>query len=132
MAVFRDHSSYYYQLPVAAAHRYDEKISVIGNVDPFIIDKVYFHDDVGTWPQVCYMDIVDSLVYKSFVTQEEMRAKKGPPALQILNRWDGSRGAVCYNQGQCTSTWQGEGGSGHAASKLPSPVLLMRVSRLNY
>ena len=77
MAVFRDHSSYYYQLPAAAAHRYDEKISVIGNVDPFIIDKIYFHDNVGNWPQVCYMDIVDYLVYNSFVTQEEMRAKKG-------------------------------------------------------
>ena len=48
MVVFRDHSSYYYQLLAAAAHRYDEKISVIGNVDPYIIDKDYFHDDVST------------------------------------------------------------------------------------
>lgn len=45
MAVFRDHSSYYYQLPAAAAHRYDEIISVIGNVDPYIIDNDCFHDD---------------------------------------------------------------------------------------
>ena len=62
MAGFRDHSLYYYQLPAAAARRYDEKISVIGNVDSYAIDKIHFHDDVGTWPHVCYMDIVDYLL----------------------------------------------------------------------
>ena len=43
MAVFRGHSLYYYQLPAAAVHTYDQKISVIGNVDAYIIDKDYFH-----------------------------------------------------------------------------------------
>ena len=78
MAVSRDHSSYYFQLLALAAHRYDGKIYVIGNLDPYIIVKDYFHADVGTWPHSYYMDIVDYLVYITrFITQEERRAKKG-------------------------------------------------------
>lgn len=78
MAGIRSHSAYYDQLPAAAARRYDEKICAVGKLDPYTIDKDHFSDDVGTWPRVCYMDIVNYLVYTtSFVTQEEMRAWKG-------------------------------------------------------
>ena len=77
MAAFRGYSAYYYQLTQDASERYEEKISVIGSIDPYALDKTDFGDDINKWPRVSYMDIVDYLVYTTgFITQEEMKAKK--------------------------------------------------------
>ena len=82
MAVFRGHSSYYYQLPEAAAHIYDEKIYVIGNVDPYIIEKDNFHADVATWPSVLHGYSGKSCVHNKFRNTRRDEGEEGPPVLQ--------------------------------------------------
>ena len=72
-----------------AKKRYQDKIQQCGGIDPYALTKADLVDDVGLWPAVTYMDIVNYMVLKtSFVTRDQMRAYKSLEAHAFFtNGW---------------------------------------------
>lgn len=81
-------SKYYQQLGSEDQKRYKEKISVI-QVDPYVISKDQWSDDVHNFPTVTYPDIVTYfLLTKSRYTADDLKAYKSLEAYnQFVSGW---------------------------------------------
>lgn len=61
--------------------RYAEKVRLCDNIDPFMLRPGTDTSDVDIFPEICYGDIVNYLVFSaSFLTLEEMKAFKSTEA----------------------------------------------------
>lgn len=70
-------------LDVMTKARYLDKLKIIDNKDPYEVDKAEWSSDMSKWPEVCYPDIVNYLVYsQSAYTLVELKAYK---SLQSYN-----------------------------------------------
>jgi len=85
----RKKQSYASTLSADVKKRYDRKISVINDRDPYEIAKKDWLHDVTKYPDISYFDICNYLVYTiSYYTQDEMRAYKSLDAYNyFIHGW---------------------------------------------
>ena len=82
-------SSYVLSLDKVVKDRYIDKISSIGDIDPYILPDNQFDKDDKSLPPVTYPDIVMYFIYKaSFYTMEQLKARKSLDAYnQSTSGW---------------------------------------------
>lgn len=65
------------KLDKVSRQRYEDKLRMISEIDPYTIERSAWTDDVSKWADVSRYDIVDYLVYSnSPYTMEELRSLK--------------------------------------------------------
>ena len=98
-------SSYRETLDGADKVRYDEKLRLIGNEDPYTVDLSDWTDDVKLLPTTSYFDMMNYLVFSpSPYTMEDLRAYKGLEAYnQFVCGWVREK-RVCVKKGCCVVT----------------------------
>ena len=78
-------SLYFNKLDVKTKERYNEKISFIENVDPYLVKKEDFSNDVESFPSVTYPHIVNYFLFApSPLTKDQLKAYK---ALESYNQF---------------------------------------------
>ena len=66
-------SKYLQDLDAEHASRYRQKISVVENIDPYILKKQDLTSDIKYFPSITYPDIVNYMLFApSPVTNEEL------------------------------------------------------------
>ena len=76
-----DYSEYYSKLAVDSKKRYKEKISKIGDVDPYTLNKSDYLFEKEFYPKITYPDLVNYLLLAPCpVTYEEMKCYKSMEA----------------------------------------------------
>lgn len=64
-------------LDASSKARYQQKISLIGNIDPYTVPKKEWSQDIDDYPAISFLDITTYLVlHLSAYTMEEFRAYK--------------------------------------------------------
>ena len=76
-------------LDVISKQRYIDKLALIGNQDPYTIEKQRWSLDIEKWAAVTYPDIVNFLLYTtSSYTLDELKSYKGLDAYnQFISGW---------------------------------------------
>ena len=68
--------------------RYQEKIKVVGGVDPYCIERDAASSTEATLPDITYNDVVNYLVFSpSLYTTEDMKCKSLEAYNQVLEGW---------------------------------------------
>lgn len=69
--------------------RYDDKLSIIGNLDPYTIERQKWSRNTEKWAGVTYPDIVNFLLYTtSAYTLDDLKSYKGLDAYnQFVCGW---------------------------------------------
>ena len=82
-------SSYVLSLDKGVQDRYIQKISTIGDIDPYMLPENQFDGDKMSLPPVSYPDIVTYFLHKaSFYTMKQLKAWKSLEAYnQCVNGW---------------------------------------------
>ena len=85
--------------------RYDAKLEVIGNTDPYQFAPSEWTDDVMLLPSTSYFDIMNYLVFSpSPYTMDDLRAYKGLNAYnQFVCGWVREK-KICVKEGVCVVT----------------------------
>lgn len=77
-------SAYYLSLTGDIKQRYDKKITVIGNIDPYSLLPNELCFPVVNLPNVTTIDITDYLIYThSFYTRQQLKAHKSLQAFKL-------------------------------------------------
>ena len=89
LAKVMDFSKYFDSLDPPSRKRYCEKIKLIDNVDPDVLDEEEFTYDINCFPSVTYPDIINYLVFgPSPFSADDMKAYKSLDAYnQVLEGW---------------------------------------------
>ena len=67
-------SAYLQSLNIEAAERYRNKISVIGNIDPYTLKKKELVESIDLYPAITYPDIVNYFLFApSPLTSDELK-----------------------------------------------------------
>ena len=82
-------SNYVEEIPKDANSRYNQKVTLIGGVDPFSSDYYKSLSEGKSCPPVDSCDLLSYLVLKTnFLTVEQFRARKGLDAYnQFVSGW---------------------------------------------
>ncbi|XP_033747952.1 uncharacterized protein LOC117332971 [Pecten maximus] len=101
----RSEVTYRDTLDTISKQRYDNKLALIGNEDPYTLPKERWSQDVDKWAGVTYPDISFFLLYTaSAYTHEEIKSYKGLAAYnQFVNGWVRDV-KVCEINGVCLHT----------------------------
>lgn len=79
-----DKSDYFNTLSPDVKIRYLDKIQVVNNVDPYLVNVATCSVKIEDFPTISYFDIVNYLVYnKSAYTQEQFKAYKSLEAYTL-------------------------------------------------
>ena len=81
--------SYYSTLDPPSRKRYNEKIELIENKDPYTLSENEFSVDFDNFPSISYPDIVNYLVFRpSPYSADDMKAYKSLEAYnQVIEGW---------------------------------------------
>lgn len=98
-----DLSSYSQSLDPVHYTRYQEKLSLIGGLDPYAVSREAVICDVKAFPKITYPDIVNYLVFSpSPFTMDDMRAYKSLEAYnQFVCGWVRDLGVIVAKDDIC-------------------------------
>ena len=95
-------SSYRDTLDSSDRARYDAKLSLIGNQDPYAFEQSDWTDDVSLLPSTTYIDIMNYFVFSpSPYTMEDLRAYKGLDAYNQFVCGRVREKQVCLKEDYC-------------------------------
>jgi len=107
-------ASYRNSLDEVSRRRYDEKCALIGKIDPYVLEKSKWSNDVKMWASVSYPDIVNFLLFStSAYTMTQLKSYKGLDAYnQFINGWVRDSvvhcvNNVCLHAAKVSFAWEG-------------------------
>ena len=88
-ATHQPRSHYYSGLEGEAKRRYDQKLLLVGGIDPYTLSKAEWSKNTDDFPSVSFPDLVSYLLFtRSAYTGDELRSYKGLEAYnQFVSGW---------------------------------------------